>query len=745
MEIKLKKCFFAHVARWVWVVLLLAAGFVLGQTALLVEDEPLALEYGVYLQVGGKTYKAVAVYVPTFADAMFLPANATVKVPLYSGKILFVPVEEAKPPAAVGYIATDKGRIIFADEPPAIAFAETDNYTAITKHPVQKAKVVEKRLPPPRGLAPRPTSSELGNQAAKPETDVGGEGPAAASVNAQVAPLSLPTCTVVEAVGAIYTLGQINGGQYARPYNVTNIRPPCTPPGNGVYTIYLGYGVKHAAVGVAPVQSGQTRLNITVYEVVKVNEDRYECRKLDSLVYHYDSSWGRYFAYFIRNEETNKLNPVSVSGKVLAVAIQNMGTGAVSLNISVAYHREVLREYQTSTYHLQQARFSASSSNYFSAVAFAPLIPPDGVASVRLVVGGYLLADDASNGRCQYSRLNFNVYINGFYEGRGTAYCYAVSSSTCRCDFNYAYTYSSAPFSLRYAKGFGRGVVLVALEFKRPDGGAPRIRYFEGGLEMRGYFWREIYRSDYFADWTTFTQTFTHAHFVGCASISTSSGKPAGWWEALVTAKSKGPTDIDWHLRFDVAAYNAGLGRPVDFVSLRFRQVGMTRLPGSYELYYVYPSGVQLVQAPWWLVLASKALGEIFLFVYLLLLSGPAGIMAATATWPADKVIQAGSGSVTFTITDSQFEVSWHRGLFEPAPLQVAIILDWLFGSNVKLELEEVTMAAYVPGGAATCLYRPTTPTGGKLPSTGEAGTTERYAWWAFRGLADGATIVVSR
>jgi len=75
----------------------------------------------------------------------------------------------------VGYILTDKGKILFTEDAPIIAFAETDNYTAITTHPVQRAKVVEKRLPPPRGLAPRPTSTELADQAARPETGVGGE------------------------------------------------------------------------------------------------------------------------------------------------------------------------------------------------------------------------------------------------------------------------------------------------------------------------------------------------------------------------------------------------------------------------------------------------------------------------------------------------------------------------------------------------------------------------------------------
>jgi len=720
------------------ILLLLAAGFVLGQTALLVEDEPLALEYGAYLQVGGKTYKAVAVYVPTFADAMFLPANATVRVPLYGGKILFVPVEEAKAPSAVGYIATDKGRIIFADEPPAIAFADTDNYTAITKHPAQKAKVVEKRLPPPRGLAPRPTPN---NKTDMPKTGVGEEGPTGASINAQVEPLQVSTGSTVEAVGAIYTLGQINGGQYARPYKVGPVDPPCESLGNDVYTIYLGYGVRHAAIGVAPIQSGQGTLRITIYGIEYKNYGhKHECVNLTSLNLGYDSSWGRYFAYFIVEGVVNGMN---VSERALAVAVQYRGTGAVSLNISVAYQRQVLREYQISTYQLEQKQFSASSSNHFSAVMFASLIPPDGVTDARLVVNGYLWADDAYWYRCNYDRLNFDVYINGIYEGRGTAYCYAVSSSTCRCDFNYAYTYSSAPFSLRYAKGFGRGVVLVALEFKRPDGGAPRIGYFQGGIEVSGHFWREIYRSEYLLDWTTFTQTFAHVHLVGCASISTSSSKTAGRWEALVTVKSQGSTSINWHLRFDVAAYNADLGRPVDFVSLRFRQSGMTDLPGSYELYYVYPSGAQLVQAPWWLVLASKALGKIFLFVYLLLLSGPAGIMAAVAVWPADKVIQAGNGSVTFAISDGQFEVSWHRGLFEPAPPQVIIILDWLFGNNVKLELEEVKTETYVPGGVATCLYQPTTPTGGKLPSIDEGNIVERYAWWAFGGLADGLMFVV--
>jgi len=162
-----------------WLILLfLAVGFALGHTALLIEDESLAevgpsvLEYGVYLQVGEKTYKAVAVFIPRFAEAMYLPANATVKVPLYSGKILFVPVEEAEPPDVVGHILTDKGKILFTEDAPIIAFAETDNYTAITELPVQRAKVVEKRLPPPRGLAPRPTSTELVDQAARPETGV---------------------------------------------------------------------------------------------------------------------------------------------------------------------------------------------------------------------------------------------------------------------------------------------------------------------------------------------------------------------------------------------------------------------------------------------------------------------------------------------------------------------------------------------------------------------------------------------
>jgi len=337
------------------------------------------------------------------------------------------------------------------------------------------------------------------------------------------------------------------------------------------------------------------------------------------------------------------------------------------------------------------------------------------------------------------------VYINGFYEGSGVAYCRAVSGSTCRCSFHYAYTYSSAPFSLRYAKGFGKGAVLVSLVFKRPDGGTPSIGYFEDGLEVRGYFWREVYRSEYLNDWTLLTQTFAYTHLVGCISASSGSGQLDGAerWEALVTAKSQGPTDINWYLRFDVAAYAASLGRPVDFVSLRFRHVGMTALPDSYALYYVYPSGVQLVQAPWWLVLASKAFGTIVLFVYLLLLSGPAGLMAATAIWPADKAIQAGSGSVTFTISDGQFEVSWHRGLFETAPPQVAIVLNRPLGSDVRLTLEEVKTATYVPGGVTTCLYRPTTSTGGTLPSIDEGNIAEGYAWWAFGGLADGLTFVV--
>jgi len=147
----------------------------------LIEDESLAevgpsvLEYGVYLQVGEKTYRAVAVFIPKFAEAMYLPANTTVVVPLYGEKILLVPVEETEPPDAVGYITTDKGKILFTEDAPAVAFAETDNYTAITKHPVQRASVVEKRLPPPRGLAPRPTSIDLGNQAARPETGIGEE------------------------------------------------------------------------------------------------------------------------------------------------------------------------------------------------------------------------------------------------------------------------------------------------------------------------------------------------------------------------------------------------------------------------------------------------------------------------------------------------------------------------------------------------------------------------------------------
>jgi len=735
-------------ARWVWVMLLLAAGFALGQTALLIEDEPLALEYGAYLQVGGKTYKAVAVYIPTFVEAMYLPANTTVRVPLYGEKILFVPVEEAEPPAAVGYIATDKGRIIFTEDAPAIAFADTDNYTKITKHPVQKAKVVEKRLPPPRGLAPRPTPSKPDNQAARPETGVGEEGPAAASVNAQVAPLSLPTGTVVEAVGAIYTLGRINGGQYARPYNVTNIRPPCTPPGKDVHIIYLGYGVKHAAVGVAPVQSGQTRLNITIYSV-----ENERCVKLDSLVYQYDSSWGRYFAYFIRNEETNKYpNPVSVSGKVLAVAIQNMGTAAVSLNISVAYHREVKAEYQTSNYNLQQAKFRVSSINYFSRVVFAPFIPPDGVTDVRLVVGGYLWADDASNGRCQYSRLNFNVYINGFYEGRGTAYCYAVSSSTCRCDFNYAYTYSSAPFSLRYAKGFGRGVVLVALEFKRPDGGAPRIRYFEGGLRVWGYFWREIYRSEYLNDWTRRTQTFAYTHLVGCAS-TTPSSQSANLWEVLVTAKSQGPTERDWHLGFNIATYvsvsSLGISRPADVVHLWFRHKGVTKYPKARALFYVYPSGVQQVQAPWWLEIGSAALDAISLLTSLL--SGYAGMFVSLAIWATGKTIQSSNAVVDVYLSSNELRVSWARGFTEDPPRQVIIILRNLQGSDVELQLYDLLLGIYTGGDIVKyvrlvtdfCPDWPATSTGGRLPNLPEGSVSDMYIWWAFRGFTDGETFVI--
>jgi len=355
-----------------WIILLLlAAGIALGQTALLIEDEPLALEYGVYLQVGEKTYRAVAVYIPTFVEAMYLPANATVRVPLYGGKILFVPVEEAEAPAAVGYIATDKGKILFTEDPPAIAFAETDNYTKITAHPVQKAKVVEKRLPPPRGLAPRPTSSELGNQATRPETGVDEEpSDARASIG-----------SAVEAMGAIYTLGRINSGQYARPYKVGPVDPPCGSLGNGVYTVYLGYGVRHAAIGVAPVQSGRGTLRITIYSIEYKNGGyEHECVNLTFVNLGYDSSWGRYFAYFIVGGMANGVN---VSERVLAVAVQYRGDGVVSLNLSVAYQRQVLREYQTSTYRLEQKQFKASSNNYFSAVVFAPLIPPDGVQTRR--------------------------------------------------------------------------------------------------------------------------------------------------------------------------------------------------------------------------------------------------------------------------------------------------------------------------------------------------------------------------
>jgi len=726
-------------AAWVWIILLLAAGTALGQTSLLIEEGSPAevgisvLEYGVYLQVGGKTYKAVAVYLPTFVEAMFLPANTTVRVPLYGGKILFVPVEEAEPPAAVGYILTDKGRIIFTEDAPAIAFAETDNYTKITKHPVQKAKVVEKRLPPPRGLAPRPTSSELVDQAAKPETGVGEEGPAAASINAQVAPLSLPTGTVVEAVGAIYTLGRINGGQYARPYNVTNVNPPCTPPGNGVHIIYLGYGVKHAAVGVAPVQSGQTRLNITIYSV-----ENGRCVKLDSLVYQYDSSWGRYFAYFIVGEKTNKYpNPVSVSGKVLAVAIQNMGTAAVSLNISVAYHREVKAEYQTSNYNLQQAKFRVSSINYFSRVVFAPLIPPDGVTDARLVIDGYLLTDDVSSGRCQYSRLNFDVYINGIYEGRGTAYCYALDSSTCRCDFDYAFTYSAAPFSLRYAKGFGRGVVLVTLEFKRPDGGAPRIRYFEGGLRVRGFFWREVYRSDDLTSWTDGVQTIMYYHGVGCTRTDANNGQLQinKACQVLVEVLSRGNTGSGARLAFVVAAANEG-GNPPHFVRLDFKQSGIRNPGESYQLYHAYSSAPQPVNMPWWLVIARVAYDAIAMLLGLVT-SGLGSVLLSLATWAGGQVLDRATAQVNYYVSGDTYVVYWDNSWSTSTPRYFIIIVNDVTGSGVTLELTYLHFGYNTGGWWPEMYYFTGISTKGSLPgSLIEGGPSEPFSWWAFRGLA---------
>jgi len=62
---------------------------------------------------------------------------------------------------------------------------------------------------------------------------------------------------------------------------------------------------------------------------------------------------------------------------------------------------------------------------------------------------------------------------------------------------------------------------------------------------------------------------------------------------------------------------------------------------------------------------------------------------------------------------------------------------------DVKLELKEVTMAAYVPGGVATCLYQPATPTGGKLPNLPQKSEYDMYIWWAFRGFTDEETFVI--
>jgi len=724
-------------ARWVWAMLLLAAGTALGQIALLIEDESLAeagspvLEYGVYLQVGGKTYRAVAVYVPTFAEAMYLPANTTVVVSLYGGKILFVPVEEAEPLDAVGYILTDRGKILFTEDAPAVAFAETDYYTAITIYPVERAKVVEKRLPPPRGLAPRPTSTELADQAARPETGIGGESPRS-SVNAQV---GLPRGTVVEAVGAVYTLGRINGGQYARPYNVTNIRPPCTPPERDVHIIYLGYGVKHAGVGVLPLEDGRGTIRITVYGI-EYRGDGYEgeCVNLATIDLWYDSSWGRYFAYFIVD---GKINGIDVSTKALAVAIQNAGTGAVALNISVAYHREVLREYQTSTYHLQQAKLSVSSSNYFSLVTFAPLIPPDGVTDARLVVGGYLWADDASNGRCQYNSLNFDVYINGIYEGSGVAYCYVLDTSTCRCDFNYAFTYSSAPFSLRYAKGFGRGVLLVTLKFKRPDGGAPRIGYFEGGLQVRGNFWREIYRSDYSTGWTDGVQTIMYYHGVGCTLTDTNNGQlqTNKACQVLVEVLSRGNTGSGARLAFVVVAANEG-GNPPHFVRLEFKQSGIRNPGQSYQLYHAYSSAPQLVNAPWWVIIARATYDAISTLLSLVT-SGPGSIFLTLATWATGQVLDRATAQVKYYMSDDRYIVEWNSSWSTPAPRHFIVIINDVTGRGVTLELTYLHFGYNTGGWWPKMYYFTDISTRGSLPgSLGYKGPHEPFSWWAFRGFA---------